>query len=87
MKVGQFYIATCTSSSPNFPLDLSLLVASTDNPATLVEKQPDGTVKIIAAVPGTANITYSAPGFKSATETVTVEDVPSIVVSDGPIQG
>lgn len=87
MKVGQFYIATCTSSSPNFPLDTSLLVASTDNPAVVVEKQGDGTVKVTAAVPGTANITYSAPGFKPAGETVTVEDTPAIVVSDGPVQG
>ena len=87
MKVGQFYVATCTSSSPNFPLDTSLLTASADNPAVTAEKQSDGTVKVSAVSTGTANVTYSAPGFTAATESVTVEAVPSIVVADGPVQG
>lgn len=87
MKVGQFYIATCTSSDPNQALDPNLVVASSDNGAVTVEKQPDGTFKVTGGGVGSANVTYSAPGFKPAVEAVTVEDLPQIIVADGPVQG
>lgn len=86
MKVGQFYLATVTASDGLSPASL---VATPSDPAILsIGVGPSANViQVNAIAPGTATVTYSAPGYKPVVESNTVNDTPSLIVTDGPIQG
>lgn len=84
-KIGQKYTFAVAASDAS-AIPPGTLVVSSDNPSVSVNKTGDLTGEILLVSPGSANVTYSAPGFKPATEAVTVTDIPDLVVTDGPVQ-
>lgn len=60
----------------------SLAAVSSDNTVCTVAVSGN-TVTLTGVVSGPATITYSAPGYLDATDTVTVLPRPGLVVTDG----
>lgn len=84
-KVGQSYTFAVTADD-NSTIPPGTLVVSADSAAVAVNKTADLTGVILFVSPGTANVTYSAPGYKPVVEQVTVSDLAQLVVTDGPVQ-
>jgi len=86
-KVGQGYDATVTSSVPADPVPAGTVVATSDTPsvATVGTANASNVVHVSFVGPGTATITYSAPGFTAVSEADTVTVQPALVVTDGPV--
>jgi len=85
IKIGQFYDASVAASDGSAVTGLS--VVSDTGAVSVGAPDASNVVRITASSEGTANVTWSAPGFNPASEVVVVAARPNLVVTDGPVQG